>query len=175
MVKKSDFVWSINWYIEGKKAWFIGAQYSAIFELDIDCAQCKLLAEIPVENLFSFRTFSCCLKKAKKLYCIPDVGKDIWIYDMEKREFRIMAMNKENRKWFRFRYLGEYNGNFVLFSTMLNKVYVLDTNRDKLVEIVDVFKEISEKVANFIRVEDSLYGIVYESGSGGIPEGKTVF
>lgn len=81
-MKKKDFLWSDNWWIEDDKAYFCAGEISALFCMDMKNQQCELLDWIPECNWREYRTYSYCIKYENVIFCLPHRGKAVWSYDI---------------------------------------------------------------------------------------------
>lgn len=92
-----NFVWSDNWWVEDNKAWFVGGNYNILFCCDLISSRCEAVACIPTESKSKFRRNPLCIKSKNYVYCMPDIGSSIWIYDIKKDNIHeILCDNPEN-------------------------------------------------------------------------------
>ena len=76
-----EFIWSDNWCIADDKAWFVTGEQDILFCLDRKTKNTILAKEIPERNN-SFRLHPKCIKYGEMIFCLPDMGENIWCYNI---------------------------------------------------------------------------------------------
>lgn len=90
------FTWSDNWQIEGDKAWFVSGMHNILICLDLNTKECASAVSIPEEALSKCRLTPYCMKCGDDIFCMPDTGKSIWIYNLKENGFsEIVLQNPE--------------------------------------------------------------------------------
>lgn len=87
--------WSDNWWIEGQKAYFCGAEIAALFSVDLEHLQCSLVAKIPEGKWKDFRLNPFCIKFNDCIYCFPCRGNDIWYYNLPNAQWGKIELETE--------------------------------------------------------------------------------
>lgn len=87
--------WSDNWWIDGKRAYFCGAEITALFCIDLDGQQGEMISRIPECGLKDFRINSFCIKYEEIVYCLPCRGENVWCYDLIKKCWNKIRLKTE--------------------------------------------------------------------------------
>lgn len=77
-----EFPRSDNWWLEGDKAWFCAAGLCALFCVDLNSQSCELLSQIPECDTLNYAAHTYCVKYGNRVFCLPNLGEDIWCYDL---------------------------------------------------------------------------------------------
>lgn len=91
------FPWSDNWYIENDKAWCIDGERNLLYCIDLDLKECIHVKEIPEIGTERFRLNSRLIKCGNDVFCMPDRGDSIWIYQLENLQFKEIKIVNPNR------------------------------------------------------------------------------
>lgn len=79
--------------MEGDKAWFLGGEVKGLFEVDLIENRCQLVDIIPELEVYARRTYPMCMKFDNRIFCLPDIGKCIWIYDLQYKKWENIIVN----------------------------------------------------------------------------------
>ena len=142
-MKKLMYPWSDNWWIEDNKAWFCGGQIGALFCVDMKTQQCEFVARIPECKFENFRLYSYCIKYMNKVFCLPSIEDNIWIYDIEENTWEKVEMGNSNQV------------ETCLFSQerIRDRVYLYSITGEELYEI-NLEKKETKRVWNFLQCWD---------------------
>lgn len=91
------FTWSDNWHVEGDKAWLVSGMHNILLCLDLETKECESAVPIPEKASSKCRLTSHCMKCGNEIFCLPDVGKSIWIYDIRKNLFSEIALDNPKK------------------------------------------------------------------------------
>lgn len=124
--------WADNWYIEGSKAWYIHAeQTNVLFEYDFITQIATPLVKLPDFGENGFRRYANLFKVNNKIYCLPDLAKDILIYDLDNRAISYIYIENENRVRVSIYNYSQLNENtYILFSVGFQKYFILDVDEN---------------------------------------------
>ena len=156
-MRDMNFPWSDNWWIEGEKAWFCAGEISALFCVDLNSGRCDLVDWILGHNITDFRQHSYCIKRNDIVFCIPNIGKDVWYYDVKGLDWGRIEVEHENQ--------------FVMciaaYSKKKNRIWLLEDEKERIFEVDLKTKKVENmyllpdgenKTSNeYILVEDELY------------------
>lgn len=92
------FFWSDNWWIENEKAWFVSGEVQSIFCVDLKTEQCEHIADLPETVIGKWRPNPRCMRSGNTIWCFPDLGNEILIVDLNRKEFRIIEINNPKKK-----------------------------------------------------------------------------
>lgn len=100
-MNKSIFIWSEGWCIENGKAWFVDGKRDTLYCLDFNTEICEYITKLPNNNPSRFRLNLNCIKIGDDIFCMPDMGECIWVYNVVNLEFRqIVIQNPNNVRLF---------------------------------------------------------------------------
>lgn len=153
--KYSSFFWSDNWYIENEKAWFVAGEYNALFQLDMTVNQCVFVAELPVTN--GLRLNSRCIKCGNDIFCIPDIGDSIWVYELDKSKF--CKIEIENFDKVRLNIVNFWQKGEKIYAVSRGLKQIIEINiRDKKIgNFYGLCNVLNERVGLSIKVGTSLF------------------
>lgn len=160
---QEQMIWSDNIWIEGNKGWFVAGEYNAVFEIDWKKKNYSLLSNIPTKKRLGLRVNPICIKMGNQLYCLPDQGRDIWIYNMTNDSWLKVEVSNPEKCRLEFIYLGKFQSGVMCFSRGLQKVFLIKDNCE-LQEILNLNVNCGKHITKMIKVHDCLYGISDETG-----------
>lgn len=147
MLWRMAFPWSDNWWIEEDKAYFCASEINALFCVNMNSQECGLVDWIPVDSVSSFRSYSYCIKYQSLIFCLPNKGKNAWVYDVENKTWENVIINNEN-------YL---LGNFFPYTSYSNHIWMREEISGKVFEI-DLDNRVLNKQYNMPQFEGKLTG-----------------
>lgn len=155
------FIWGDNWWIEGDKAWFVWAMENILFCINLDTNRCEAAVCIPDKNPHTFRLTPYCVKSGNKVFCMPNLGKCIWIYDLECQKFT--ALNIDNPKKVRFAFdFWMYAGKlWAVSSGDYGRILEININQEKIENYYTICED--DKLAKSTMVKDSIYTLTLDS------------
>ncbi len=161
MNNNHQFVWSDGWYIEGDRAWFIGGREGILFCLDLETKKCEYVAEIP-EKIRAFRIISRCIKCENNIFCMPDRGNSIWVYDLICRNFKeINIYNPENVR-IEIAGMWKFENRIFAVSYGMGQMIEIDSEQ-KVIVSYHMLGGSEELVTYTIRINNGIYSL-YGSG-----------
>ena len=150
---KNSFIWSDNWWVENEKAWFVDGETNILFQIDLNTQECKLIAELPNIEKNTFRLNPRCIKYENDIYCMPDTGDCIWVYQLECEQFTQIQINTPPKVRLGVNFFWIYNEKIWAVSVGLSKILEIDTNGKK----IDNYYNIGGQISTTIMVQDSIY------------------
>lgn len=87
------FIWSLGWWLEDDKAWFVDGVNNTLFCVDMQTGECEKVITIPYADGITYRPNPFCMKCGRELMCIPGVGNSIWIYNLDEDIFTEMKID----------------------------------------------------------------------------------
>ncbi len=128
------FTWSDNWHVEGDKAWLVSGMHNILLCLDLKMKECESAVSIPEESSSKFRLTSYCIKCGDNIFCLPDTGKAIWIYNIRENGFsKIILDNPQNVR------LAVYD-----FWMHDHKLFVVSNGLGQIIEIDIINKKVKD-------------------------------
>lgn len=156
--KDNTFVWSNGWWLEDSKAWFICGMSNVLFCIDFNTGQCEKLACIPELCECTYRQNPYCIKSGKDIFCIPGFAQNIWIYNLDSRDFKQVRIDKPEGH--------QLGDGFWIWRDML---YLVPGNWNKIVEIDMTRKEVityyticeDDSFRKSVLIDDCVYIVSY--------------
>lgn len=156
-MKKKNFIWSDNWWIEDDKAWFIPGDggCNAIFCIDLNNRICSYIAEMPDGIIKDFRLYSGCMKYKNSIFCMPNVGKHIWIYDLELKKFVMMKIHNPENVSLNILNFWRFEDSIFAVSIGLNQIIEIDVDKKKIVSQYNISENANDKVTTNNEIVDN--------------------
>lgn len=126
------FTFSNNWWIENDKAWFVNGIYNILCCVDIGQKKCELAVQIPDKNPNTYRLNPFCIKCGKKVFCIPGMGKNIWVYDLACHSFFKIGIDNPNKIQLSFRFYLDENRIIAIPIGRFGKIIEINTKEKKI-------------------------------------------
>lgn len=154
--------WSDNWWIEKDKAWFTGGEKNILFCLNLDTCTCEQMVLIPAADTnYTFRLIPRCIKWENDIYCMPDMGNCIWVYNIENRDFSKILIDNPNKTRLYLYEFGFFDQSMLIVSMGLKQVIEIHTKEKKIVKHYDLWK--GDELIYTVKSGDCLYSL-YECG-----------
>ena len=91
--QKRNLLWGDNSFREEKYIWFVSCNIPVLYCLDLKDNTIIPIAHIPLENDNFWRQNSRCFKFKNSIWCLPDKGKKIYIYDLEECSWKSIEID----------------------------------------------------------------------------------
>ncbi len=154
-----EFIWSDNWYIEEDKAWFVEGERNILFCMDLQSDECEYVAEIPTLNseTSKFRQNPRCIKIENEIFCIPDIGECVWVYNLLDSQFRQIEIENPNRERLSMTGVWKYCAKIFVLSVGLKKIIEIDVGKKVIDNFYTLCDMPGEEIAKYVRVESDIY------------------
>lgn len=159
MREKSSFVWSDNWHIENGKAWFIDALRGYLCCVNLTTRETEHVIEIPNAGSDRFRLNPKCVKVENEIFCLPDRGNNIWIYQLETSEFLQIEIENSNKVRLGIIDFWQIGCNMFMVSRGLKKIIELDIRKKKVIGYYVLSDMEDEKIERSTIVEEMIYSV----------------
>ncbi len=159
-IRGKEFLWGDNYWNENGKIWFVSSNLNIIFCIDEKTSVITPVAKIPFRSRICFRLHPRCIKYGEKIFCIPDMGEDIYIYNLKQNSWKkIIICNTNNIKVAMYDFWICDNLLYVV-SSGLNKVFVLDLEKETLLEDYDIITDGSrDRIVHSIKRGNFIYSL----------------
>lgn len=155
---ENKFIWNDGMCIDNNVVWFVGCQINALFKLKMNTGEIRLVKKFPDLNIINFRKLSICRKYKTYIYCFPDIGNKIWIYD-------ILHDSLDKMELMPFEYVRQgimnafLQGNhFFAVSITQKQIIEIDAENRKIIDYYSIFENAEEKLGwECIEVEGKVY------------------
>ncbi len=130
-----DFAWN-----EDGKVWFIGHRLKYIFCADIDKKEIRIICKLPGLSVSESNKYQQIIKYGNKLFCLPNLAKDILIYDIESCKINKLLI-KDSDKYIEMACTcaGIMQDNlYIVAGWNVRKIIVLNIKEEKIVHVFNV-------------------------------------
>lgn len=159
MKRNYEFIWSDGWYIENGKAWFVDGQRDVLCCLDLKTRECEYVVQIPNSKTNKFRLNPRCVKRQNDIYCLPDIGDKIWIYNLDNAYFKNIEIDNPNKDRLIITDLWEFNNKLFIVSVGLKKIIEIDPKLKVIDNYYTICINDNEKIANSVKVEADIFSV----------------
>ncbi len=128
----SLFMWSDNWWKENDKVWFVGGLENILFCLNLKTNKCELAVCIPEETSSTFRLTPLCMKSGDEIFCMPDNGDILWIYNTYTKKFSKICIDNPNKVKVGTCEFCEHNNKLFIVSSGLGQIIEIDITKKKI-------------------------------------------
>lgn len=158
-----NVIWSDNIWIEEDKAWFAGANLSALFQLDLKKDSCEIIKEFPDFKFSEFRRNSRCIKCGNNIFCFPDFGNCIYIYDLIQQEFTTLEINNQDEVRLGIVDFWHYDNKIYSISRGLKKILIIDILKKEIINTSNITRNPEEQILSSIKVGGYIYIVSSEN------------
>lgn len=152
-----EFIWSDGWYVEGNEAWFVDGARNVLYCLNRLTKECKYISKLPDKSGRTFRMNPQVIKIEKEVFCMPDMGDRILIYDLADSKFsQIVIDNPHN---VRLTCTGFWHYNDKIFVVVSGLKQIIEINiKEKHIDHYYTISNLSEeKLGRCIRSGTDIY------------------
>lgn len=149
----NSFIWSDNWWAENEKAWFVDGETNILFQIDLNTQECKLVAKLPNIEKNTFRLNPRCIKFENDIFCMPDVGDSIWVYQLQSGQFKQIEINNPQKVRLSINNFWIYNKKILAVSVGLRQIIQIDVQEKR----IDCYYNINGQISANVMVKDSIY------------------
>lgn len=152
------FFWSDNWFLEKNTALFVaGETGKELYEYDFKSKICRYVLALPGEE--GFRRYSFAIRYENNIFVIPDMAKEIVVYDEISKQFNAIKIeNPDNVRLLFTSYFVIDGYKLYTYSYGLQKIIAVDM---KLCSIIDEiqFSCTNKNISSVIKVGSSFFGV----------------
>lgn len=154
-----QYIWSDNWCLDKDKVWFVAGAIDILFCLDRKTNKTLLVDKIPSDTIFALRQHPICIKKEDRIFCFPDIGRDIWCYHINDKSWTSIKINySENirigceRAWI-------IENEIYVLSSGLNKILEINVSQERIEHYHDLMINHKDRLSESIRIDNCIYTI----------------
>lgn len=155
------FIWGDNWWIEGDKAWFVWGMENILFCLDLNTGKCESAVCIPDDDSNKFRLTPYCVKYGKYIFCMPGLGKCIWVYDLECQNFSRIGIDNPDKCQLAFEFWVWEDKLFAISSGELRKILEINISKKEIDHYYTICEE--GRLARSVMAGNAIYILSVES------------
>lgn len=166
----SLFTWGDNWWIEGNRAWFVSGMHNMLFDVNLETNECESAVCIPEEADSKFRLTSLCIKCGDDIFCLPDVGNNIWVYSICSGTFSKISIRNPDKTRLGLRDFWKYGNKLFAVSNGLGKIIEINISERRIDNYYELCGEESaakgvkdgafeDKIKKSIRAGRSIYSL----------------
>lgn len=130
---KEKNIWCDNIVIDGDRAWGVGNETNALFSINLNTGIWEYETEMPDYSVQSFRKNQNCIQVKGDIYCFPDMGDCIWIYNIENKSFQKIEIENMNKSRLGMNNILEKAGEIYAISPGINKIIEINVATKKIV------------------------------------------
>lgn len=155
MAKKNElFLWSDGWCIEDDKAWFVSGIENFLFCVDLQKKECEYAAQIP-EKAGRFRVTPRCIKCGSDIFCVPDKGRSIWVYNINFGIFTEIRISNPNNVRLELDRIWEFENQIFAVSYGLRQIIIIDIVQKKITDYYEI--ETKGIITYSVKIADEIY------------------
>ncbi len=147
---------SDNWWIEDGKAWFCSEELCALFCMDLHSQTCEFVSQIPGCNIWSYGFYTYCIKYENMVFCIPKLGENIWIYNLESELWEKMKMANGCQMLFCARTYRK-NDSMIWLLNSSGNVFEVNLKKRAAQNVYNILTCKNQLIGEYVRVGDRLY------------------
>lgn len=156
-MNKNIFIWSDGWCIKDNKAWFVDGMQDTLYCLDFNTKTCEYVAKLPNDKINKFRLNSYCIKVENEVFCMPDVGECIWIYDVIKSEFSQITIDNPNSVRLSCIHTWQCGDKIFTFSGGLKQIIEIDIKKKVIKGYYKITNLPDETISHCTKVGENVY------------------
>lgn len=153
------FPWSDNWYIENDKAWCIDGERNLLYCLDLDLKECIHVKEIPEIGTDRFRLNSRLIKCGNDIFCMPDRGDSIWIYQLENMQFKEIKIVNPNRVRIAIIDFWQDGDRILAVSNGLKQLIDINIRNKQIENYYSLCDDLKNEISMSIKVNSLIYNV----------------
>lgn len=143
--------------MEGNTAWFVSSEYNILFQLDLNTGQYDFLAELPNNSQSKFRSNQNCIKCGDSIFCLPDNGSHILVYNLHSQNFEHINIVNPDKKRIAIIAFVEYESSLYAVSRGLNAIIEINIQKKRINHYYQLPELVSDSLRCGVKVNDSLY------------------
>ncbi len=154
-------MWSDNWWIECDKAWFVDGRQNILCRIDLNTNECEIVAGIPDSTIKNFRLNSRCIKCGKDVFCMPQYGNSIWVYDTNNKIFSGITISNPDMVCLLMYDFWKHGDKIFAISVGLKKIIEIDIQSKKIESQYTICEK--GNIAKSIMIENEIYILELEN------------
>lgn len=158
MTQKVSIIPNEGMYQDNDEFWFMGSCDKFIYKVNRN-GMVEIVAEVPLDVTDEHRIYPRCIKKSNEIYCIPDKGKNILVYDLKWEKFKEIPIGSSQNKRLSIFNSWIQNDNLWCVSYGKNKILKINLNKFLVEKQFDVFEPKEQVGFEAIKTEESIYCI----------------
>lgn len=166
--RNNEFFWGDKWSIDNNEGWFVAGNINALFCVDMERNDYRIISLLPDYFKYGFRMNSNCIKYDGVVFCLPDKGDCIWCYDLSKDNFTEIKVENPNHIDIMIGDFWKCGNEIWAVSVGLKQIIEIDIKKKKIVNYYTIpnGKEVeianSAKEGNYIYIVSATKNIIYE-------------
>lgn len=153
----TSFPVSDGWFVDHTGGWFVGSFYNALFHVDLDTMEYKLICELPIKETLSIREYPICIKHNNNIFFFPTTDKEnILIYDLIYEKWTFIKMENLNKGNWMFRFVYKEGSQIIAFSQGTQELYIIDADLKLIKENLSIA---NDRIIGLIKQENILWAV----------------
>lgn len=153
--------------LDGEYAWAGGTKLNALFKIDLNSGQCQFVTDFIDYDLNNFRKNQICRKCKDDVFCFPDFGSSIWVYNTKDKQLNSIPVDCDDGVRIGIFIVVEGENQLFAVSQGLNKIFEVDIQTKKIIERHEIVKgrEKIETSESSVMVDGKLYFVIVDTGN----------
>ena len=159
---------SDGWWIEGDKAWFVTTKFNELFEVTLQNNAVKYLATVPEISGYPWRQNPMCFKYKHYIFCLPDIGKCVWRYDLLSKDWSKEKIEAEDGIRIDIHFYYPWEDKCYLYSYALKSFLELDCEKNEIINSYKIANDAEEVLAQpalageYIYIPSNKNAVIYK-------------
>lgn len=151
-------------YLEDCTVWFVSRLDNILFKMNIKSGEYEYVKALSEHGPDKWRFHPVCVKHENNVYCLPDRGGGIWIYNLLRDNFEQIKLDNPNSVRIRMKYLAKYKERLFTVSLGLKQIIVINLRKQEIEYIYTLSNNGDEDLSdNNLMVGTVIYGILNSS------------
>lgn len=160
MIRENRFLpWSDNWCIDGNKAWCIDAERNILYCINLQLKEFEFMKEIPEKNADTFRMHPNCIKYKDFVFCIPNIGDSIWIYQVKISQFRQIKVHNPKSVRIGIVDFWQFGEKMYAVSNGLKQVFEINLEKQRIDNRYDLYNIADTWITKSVMVGKVIYSV----------------
>lgn len=157
---ENEFTWNDGMCSDNNAVWFMGCQINALFKMNVITGEINLIKIFSDTDIFDFRRFSICKKYKHYIFCFPDIGNQIKVYDILRDSIHKIEFGALEQKRCGIMNAFLLDNRFFAVSISQKQIIEIDAESREVVGYYPIFENKEEKIGwECIQIEEKIYCI----------------
>lgn len=154
--------WCNNIWVEDNLGWFLPETMNALFQINMQTGDSRLLVKFPDFKYPTIRKNPICIKYGREIWCFPDLGDCIWIYDLDDMRINKIEKSILTDAALNIRTCWKSKNFLFAVSKGLKKIIKISLREKKFLQVYDISANSEAEIKENICVKQSIYIVTSE-------------
>lgn len=151
--------WSDSWCIDGNKAWCVDVEKNVLYCINLQLREFEFMKEIPEKSADTFRMNPNCIKYKDFVFCIPNIGNSIWIYQVKNSQFQQIKIHNPNSVRIGMVDFWQFDEKMYAVSNGLKQVFEINMEKQKIDNCYDLYNIADTWITKSVMVGKVIYSV----------------